>query len=64
MKLKMTEFDEVYSEEYAEGTHVCIFTVFTIKVPSTGVDRAEQTVPTQIRLLIKDLCCLSFHLHL
>ena len=24
MKLKMTEFDEIYSEEYAEGTHVCI----------------------------------------
>ena len=23
MKLKMTEFDEIYSEEYAEGTHVC-----------------------------------------
>ena len=30
MKLKMTEYDEIYSEEYAEGTHVCtLLTIFT-----------------------------------
>ena len=42
--------------------------VITIKVLNIGTDRSEQTVQTQIRLLLKEqsdqgIHCLPFHLH-
>ena len=48
---------------------LCAFMLFAVIILNIGTDRSEQTVQTQIRLLLKEqsdqcLLCLLFCLHL
>lgn len=58
MKLKMTEFDETYSEEFAEGTEVCNFSFLShFQFTYVGVMKEIflQIILQSYRFVIKDI---------